>query len=91
MAFRFKWKCLAVNPDLAPFGHDLNVEAMLTLNLNYPKLPFDSLTSLWKLNEHGPSVDDLLLKHAAVPLRFVRRKFRSRTSDCMNRCNAEVG
>ena len=73
----------AVNPDPAPFGDDSDVEAMFTLN--YHKLPFDSLTSLWKLNENGPSVDDLVMKHGDVPVRSIRRTFRSQTSNSINR------
>ena len=34
--------------------------------------------------EHGPSIDDLPMKHGDVPIRYVRRKFRSQTSDNMD-------
>ena len=41
--------------------------------------------------EHGPSIDDLPMKHGDVPVRYVRRKFRSQTSDNMDRWKSRGG
>ena len=41
--------------------------------------------------EHAPSIDDLPMKHGGVPVRYVRRKFRSQTSDNMDRWKSRGG